>query len=116
VKVFFLNRELLKKKIRNAVEALAADCPEVQKVVLFGSVAEDRALPSSDIDILLIVDSSEERFIDRPTSYFPYFHLLPIGVDCFVFTREEVQSGQHPIIRTATQQGFVLFERSLSQT
>ncbi len=110
MKVFFLDRELLKERIRNAVEVLTADCPEVYMVILFGSVAEDRALPSSDIDILLIIDSSDERFIDRPTIYLPYFQQLPMGVDCFVFTREEVQSGKHQIIGTANRQGVVLFK------
>ena len=83
----------------------------MKKVVLFGSVAEDRALPSSDIDILLIIDKSAERFIDRATHYMPFFSALPMGVDCFVYTQDELSSGKHPITRNALEKGTVLFER-----
>ncbi len=47
VKVFWLNKELLETNILNAVNTLANNCPEVKKVILFGSIAENRGVPSS---------------------------------------------------------------------
>ncbi len=111
VKVFFLDRDLLIREIEKTIDDIAAECPEVRKVVLFGSVAEGRALPSSDIDVLLITDRDSERIIDRPAHYLPYFEHIPMGVDCFVYTKEELESRKYSIPRTAIDRGKVLFER-----
>lgn len=111
VKVFFLNRKLLIEKIKQATAELVTERPEVRKVILFGSVAESRALPSSDIDILLITECNNERFIDRPPRYLSFFQDIPMSVDCFVYSVEEIQSGKHPLAQTAIRMGTVLFER-----
>lgn len=111
VKVFFLNRKLLVEQIEQAAAELVTERPEVRKIILFGSVAEGRALPSSDIDLLLITDRNTERFIDRPSPYIPYFQHIPMSVDCFVYSVEEIQSGNHSIPVTAIKTGTVLFER-----
>ena len=111
VKVFFLDRDLLKERIITIVGELTAEKPEVHKVILFGSVAEGKALPSSDVDLLVIVDGSTERFIDRPSRYLPYFESIPLDVDCFVYTAEEIDSGRHPIAAAALQHGTVLYKR-----
>lgn len=114
VKVFCLDRTLLKKKVTKIIHKRSREKPEVQKVILFGSVAEDRALPSSDVDLLLSIDNSNERFIDRSSHYLPYFQTLPMDVECFVYTNKEVRSGNYPIIMTALEKGIVLFERSVA--
>ena len=60
------DREETRKIIRNILEKLVADyAPE--KVVLFGSYAYGNPGPDSDIDLLIIKDTSE-RFIDRWTT------------------------------------------------
>ncbi len=112
MKVFFLNQKILRKKISAAVHNLAKKRPEVTKAVLFGSVAENRALPSSDIDILLIVEETTERFIDRSLHYLPYFRTLPMGVDCFVYTQTEIQSGNQTLSLSALKNGETVFERA----
>ena len=111
VRVYFLDRNLLKEKIHAIIPGLASENPEISKVILFGSVAEGKALPSSDVDLLLIIDSSSERFIDRPDRYLPYFESIPLGVDCFVYTVEEINSGKHPVAETVLRDGKVLYER-----
>ncbi len=35
--------------------------PEIKKVILFGSVAEGRELPESDIDLFILVENEEDR-------------------------------------------------------
>jgi predicted nucleotidyltransferase len=111
VTVFFLNRKILKETVQKAVSELTACRPEIQKVILFGSVAEDRSLPSSDVDLLVITDPMNTRMIDRASPYLPYFDKVPLPVDCFVYTQKEVQSGKHPVSRTAIKSGVILFEK-----
>ena len=69
VKVFWLDKDQLKLNIANAVNNLVHTCDEVKKVILFGSVAENRGLPSSDVDILIVVSESKHRFLDRIPQY-----------------------------------------------
>ena len=111
MKVFFLNRKLLKKRIKKIVVELAEEKPELRKVVLFGSVAEDRSLPSSDVDVLFIVESTNLRFLDSASEYLSYFQSISLDVDCFVYTEEEVHSGNHPMVFTAFETGITLFQR-----
>lgn len=108
--VFWLNKNLLRKNISDAVKALAVNRPEVQKVVLFGSVAEGRETVSSDIDILLIVKQSTRRFIDRPLEFRNFFEDIGLGVDIFVYTQDEIKRGIN-LPKTALEQGKVLFKR-----
>jgi predicted nucleotidyltransferase len=112
VKVFSLDSELLISRLKNLSLELAEKRPEVLAAVLFGSAAEGRALPSSDVDILLVVKRSEERFIDRPDTYRQYFRSIPMDVDCKVYTVGEIKSGNHPLAETALKGGLVLFDKA----
>ena len=83
----------------------------MQKVVLFGSVAEYRETASSDVDILLVVKQSRERFIDRFIEFSDFFQGLERGVDIFVYTQKEIERNDIPLARTALKRGKILFER-----
>ena len=65
VKVFWLDRSLLKSRIRQAARNLSRQHEEVVQVVLFGSAASGRAVPSSDADILVVVKDSETPLLAR---------------------------------------------------
>lgn len=114
MKVFFLDRTRLREKIEETVLQMAEARPEIQQVVLFGSVADGRALPSSDIDLLLIVDDCADRFIDRPAQYRRHLESLPMDVDCFVYSNVEISSSSHPLAKTAIDHGEVIFSRNPS--
>ena len=96
VKVFWLDRNLLKSRIRQAARNLSREHEAVVRVVLFGSVANDRALPSSDADILVVVRTSDLPFIDRASQFRDYFSDIGVGVDLFVYTEQEVAAGTIP--------------------
>lgn len=110
VKVFWLNKELLGVRIWEAVKSLTLEHPEVNRVVLFGSVADNRPTPASDIDILIIVDDCQERFFDRPLSFRRYFEGIGLGTDIFVYTNNEVFQGM-AFVNTALKKGKVLFDK-----
>jgi predicted nucleotidyltransferase len=78
--------------VRRAVDAwagrLLAEHAEVEEVVVFGSFAEGRWAPGSDLDVLLVLGSSGKRARDRVPDYLP--GAFPVGVDLFPFTRAEL--------------------------
>ena len=109
VKVFWLDRSLLKSRIRQAAGNLSRQHEEVVQVVLFGSVASGRAVPSSDADILVVVKDSETPFLDRAALYRDYFTDIGVGVDLFVYTRKEISDGRIPVAAAALQTGIELY-------
>ena len=54
VTVFWLDTDLVHERLRAAVERLASD-QNVLRVVLFGSFAGGRAVPGSDLDIMIVL-------------------------------------------------------------
>lgn len=111
VKVFWLNRKLLRQRLMKAVKTMASERKEVLRVILFGSVAEDREIPGSDVDIMIVAEECEKKFFDRPDKYFDYFDNIGLPVELFVYSEEEVEEEKAPLIRTALKEGKVLFER-----
>ena len=109
VKVFWLDRNLLKSRIRQAARNLSRRHEEVVQVVLFGSVASGRAVPSSDADILVVVRDSETPLLDRAALYRDYFTDIGVGVDLFVYTRKEISDGSIPVAAAALRTGIELY-------
>ena len=109
VKVFWLDRSLLMSRITRAARNLAGQHEAVVRVVLFGSVASDRAVPSSDVDLLVVVRACDMPFLDRAALFREYFMDLGVGVDLFVYTEREVAAGNIPIAVHALRTGIVLF-------
>ena len=106
VRVFWLNREALMEKIQEKVEKLKKD-KRIQKVVLFGSFAEDRAVPGSDVDILIVL-KDYKRFFDRISEFLEHFSDLGVAVDVFPYNENELNN---PIAKNALKRGRILFER-----
>jgi hypothetical protein len=73
----------------HAVKDLARRRPEIERVLLFGSLATGRAVPGSDADLLIILKSSDRPFLDRIPVYTP--EGCRIGIDVFPYTGAEVQ-------------------------
>ncbi len=114
VQVFWLDRELLKKRIVDGVAALATSEPSVARVVLFGSVATDRAVPGSDVDLLITVSHSDRPFLDRQDQFRSCFEDIGVPVDLFVYTESELEEDSIPLARTALRSGVVLLDRRKS--
>ena len=79
------------------------------KVILFGSLANGPPCFSSDLDLIIILDS-ELDFLTRTTAV--YKQLKPkIGVDLLVYTPEEIKRmGKNPLGQQANRTGRVLYE------
>jgi len=110
VKVFWLNRELLFKKLEAIVEELSQDFEQIRKIILFGSQARGDSTPFSDVDILLIVDETDKSFSDRTSFFQEYFFELGLDTDIFVYTEKEFEKSSFK--KNIKNQGYrVLFER-----
>lgn len=110
VKIFWLNKDLLNKKINTAVNNIANNCPEVEEIILFGSFCKDKATSLSDIDVLIVITSSYEKFLDRPLKYKVFFEDIDLDVDIFVYTKEEIKTNI-PLVKTVFKEGITLFKR-----
>jgi predicted nucleotidyltransferase len=105
-----------KAAIRTAAEALARELaaghPEVEEVVLFGSVAWGTPVPGSDVDLLLVLTESDRPFPERIARYVPAS--FPVGVDVFPYTRAEIArmaAEGNVLVRDALRRGVTLFRR-----
>jgi predicted nucleotidyltransferase len=79
---------------------------DVIAVCLFGSLAEGRAVPGSDADIMLLLRETSRRFMDRPLEYAPYFRGAGMPVEVFCYTVEE--AARNSFARHALNVGTVL--------
>lgn len=82
--------------------------PEVLAVVLFGSFASGRAVPGSDLDLLIVLREDPRPFPDRIPDYLP--DGIPVPVDVFPYTQAEIAAGQ-PVAAEALWTGEVVWSR-----
>lgn len=61
------------------------------KIYLFGSYAWGHPDEESDVDLLIIVDKSEEKGYSRPVAAFRALHDLDLSKDVLVLTKEEFE-------------------------
>lgn len=108
VRVFWLDRAGAVAALREAAGRLLQACPEVERIVLFGSLAEGRAVPGSDADILVIADSPGP-WLERAQRYRAYLDGCGIGVDVFAYRPDEVERA--PVAQAAIARGTVLAGR-----
>jgi len=85
-----------------------------QKIVLFGSYARSEARQTSDLDILVIQDSSQPRY-RRSAPFYTALADLPVDIEIVVYTpaeTEEWASVRQALVTTALREGRVLYERA----
>ena len=111
VKVFWLNKDLLIKKLKKYINIITKKRREIEKIILFGSFAENNFTAFSDIDLIFIVSESKERFIDRASIYMNFFRDINLELEIFVYTKEELKNLDIPLLKTALKTGKVLFEK-----
>lgn len=84
-----LCREEVVAALARIAARVAGERPEFRELWLIGSVARGDHTGTSDVDVLVVVDSpTEENPVDRIRSYLPLFD-LPVAVDVLVWTTHE---------------------------
>ena len=99
--------KLMDEIVRRIVEVIR---PE--KVILFGSRARGEARPKSDIDLLVIAESTEPRYRRSAPLYGALSDILT-PMDIVVYRPEEVEEWsevRQAFVTTAIREGRVLYE------
>jgi predicted nucleotidyltransferase len=90
-------RSIDRDRIRQAVASLAAQIrkqhPEVERVIWFGSWVIGLPSPGSDVDLCLVLSSSDKPPRDRIPDYLPLG--FPVGIDLFAYTIDEFVQLRH---------------------
>jgi len=103
-----VSEQLLRELVRRV---LSVGSPH--KIVLFGSQATGRARPDSDLDVLIVEDSSVPRY-KRSARYRRALCGLFPAKDVVVWTPAEIEEWRtvpHAFITTILTTGRVLYER-----
>ena len=102
-----INAELMDEVVRRIVRT-----SRPQKIILFGSQARGEARPNSDIDLLVVADSSKPRHQRAAPLYGAVSDIL-VAMDILVYTPGEVEEWSEvpqAFVTTAVREGQVLYE------
>jgi predicted nucleotidyltransferase len=83
------NRAEISQAVASYVTRLREQHPEIEQVIWFGSWVSGLPTPGSDVDLCLVVSSSDQPQQDRAPGYLPVG--FPVGIDLFVYTRTEFE-------------------------
>jgi predicted nucleotidyltransferase len=106
VKVTFTNREQILKALENLIQEWTQQHPELERVILFGSFARGDYFPGSDVDVLLILEKSDQSLLNRIREFLPSH--FPVDIDVFPYTKDEVQhirKEPHSLVGQALSEG-----------
>jgi predicted nucleotidyltransferase len=72
-------------------QALLASRSDVQAVRVFGSFAQDRHVPGSDADLIIVLTQDDRRMVDRMPEFHRAFLDAPVPVEVFPYTAQELE-------------------------
>ena len=84
-----------------------------ERVILFGSYARGDAREHSDVDFMIVAESTLPRF-KRSRELYKMLRPHPFGMDIVVYTPEEIERGKRiPVsfVSSVLQEGKTLYER-----
>jgi predicted nucleotidyltransferase len=105
-KVTYFDRAPVEEALERHVERLLERCPDIEEIVLFGSLVSGTPVPGSDVDLLIILSASAQPFVDRIPMFLPT--AFPVGMDVFPYTRDEVErlkDEPNSVVRAALRTG-----------
>ncbi|MBU4241564.1 MAG: nucleotidyltransferase domain-containing protein [Actinobacteria bacterium] len=111
-KIRYLDKEAVRRALDLFLDGIKENHLEVKKVILFGSFAKGTCVPSSDVDLLIVLEGTPVPFPDRIVEYLP--SRFPVGVDVFPYTEAEldqmVEQG-NLFIKGVLEEGIEVFSR-----
>ena len=120
VEVMSIDRDRLLRELKSIAEQIGSNDPTVCEVRLYGSLLTENFSPHSDLDLLILVSTSEQGFLQRSDSYRDYFLHLSLDTDIKVYTLQEVEEMKeqgNPLLSEIEEKGRLLYSRSeLSST
>jgi predicted nucleotidyltransferase len=107
-----MNEVQLDVKLINEIIRRIVDAARPEKIIMFGSRARGDARSGSDIDLLVIADSTEPRHRRSGPLYGALSDILA-PMDILVYSPEEVEEWsqvRQAFVTTAMREGKVLYE------
>jgi predicted nucleotidyltransferase len=100
----------LKQALNRMVQQLS-QMPEVERVVLFGSYVHEKPDLFTDLDVLVVMSSSQD-FVTRTADLYQQIS-SDVDLDLLVYTPEEFERGkQKGFIQQALNTGKVIYEKA----
>lgn len=87
-----VDRVAVESAVESYVARLRVQHPEVKRVFWFGSWITGLPSPGSDVDLCLVLSSSDKNRRDRMPDYLPVG--FPVGIDLVAYTQAEFQQLQ----------------------
>ena len=115
VKVTYFDNEAVRRAVDEYARALSERHPELEEVILFGSLVRGTAVPGSDVDLMLILSGSDRPFRERIPEFLP--GNFPVGVDVFPYRRDEIErmkTDGNAFVLAAIREGATVFRRNRS--
>ena len=99
------NEAAVERAVRRWAGRIAAQRPEVRRIIWFGSRVTGIPAPGSDVDLCLVLADSDKPFRERIGDYLPVG--FPVGLDLFPYTRTELERlrREHPSWHRALTSG-----------
>jgi predicted nucleotidyltransferase len=93
VSITYFDKDAVWRALDEYVRTLVVRHPEIEQIIVFGSLVTGTPVPGSDVDLLIVLTRSDRRFLDRIPTFLPSG--FPVGVDVFPYTREELERMKH---------------------
>lgn len=90
VEIKSVDLEKVRRCMNEYAARLLATNSAVEEIIVFGSFADDRYAPGSDLDVFIVLGQADEPVRDRVPTFLP--NGFPVPVDVFPFTRAEMKS------------------------
>ncbi|MBW1848207.1 MAG: nucleotidyltransferase domain-containing protein, partial [Deltaproteobacteria bacterium] len=91
VKVRYLNASEIIVSLKSIAVHILDMNKNVSGVYLFGSLSKNNYSAGSDADILIVLKKDKRRVIDRIPEFLRCFLDVPISIDIFPYTEDEIQ-------------------------
>ncbi|MBW8049210.1 MAG: nucleotidyltransferase domain-containing protein [Cytophagales bacterium] len=101
---------ITRQKITEIVNKIALNY-KPEKIILFGSYADDNPTDGSDLDLLIIKDSNLPRY-KRSTEIRKHLRGITVPMDLIVYTKDEIQKWKDTPLAFVTKilkQGKVIY-------
>ena len=102
-----IDANLMDEIVRRIVKTI-----DPEKIILFGSRAQRDAWPESDIDLLVIAESTQPRY-RRAAPLYGILSDILVPMDILVYSPDEVQEWsevRQAFVTTAIREGMMLYE------
>jgi predicted nucleotidyltransferase len=101
----------LDRALETAIDSLA-ELPEVEKVIVFGSYQRGRRDLLTDLDLLVIMRSSESFLCRTERLYRLLGGKMRVDFDLVAYSPEEIaRNASNPFLKRALEEGRVVYER-----